>query len=132
MSEQRLFHLDRILFGSNTILVFKYPLLNRKHKEVRSQITQERGILEEEQLEAETRKILIQNGLIDQETIKENMREDEDEDQVLQRLMKVEDYSEDEIQEDINLVDWDFAYNEILKFEDRKKVKYTIEADKKA
>lgn len=46
--------------------------------------------------------------------------------------MKVEDYSEDEIQEDINLVDWDFAYNEILKFEDRKKVKYTIEADKKA
>lgn len=36
ISEQRLFHLDRILFGSNTILVFKYPLLNRKFRELRA------------------------------------------------------------------------------------------------
>lgn len=46
--------------------------------------------------------------------------------------MRVDDYTEHEIQEDIDNVDWDFAYNEILKFEDRKKVKYTMEADKKA
>jgi hypothetical protein len=30
------------------------------------------------------------------------------------------------------MIDWDFAYNEILKFEDRKRIKYTQEADKKA
>ncbi len=36
--------------------------------------------------------------------------------------MRVEDYTEDEIQEDINSVDWDFAYNnEILKLEEHKK-----------
>jgi hypothetical protein len=32
ITEYRLFHMDRILFGSNTILVFKYPLMNRKIK----------------------------------------------------------------------------------------------------
>lgn len=30
LSEARLFHLDRILFGSNTIFIFKYPLMKRK------------------------------------------------------------------------------------------------------
>lgn len=30
IAEQRLYHLDRILLGSNTLLVFKYPLLKRK------------------------------------------------------------------------------------------------------
>ena len=28
--ERRLYHLDRIMFGTNTILLFKYPLLKRK------------------------------------------------------------------------------------------------------
>lgn len=36
--------------------------------------------------------------------------------------MTVEDYSEHEIEEDINAIDWDFAYtNEILKVEEGKK-----------
>ena len=60
------------------------------------------------------------------------MEEGEDEDQVLQKLMRVDDYTDEEIQEDINLVDWDFAYNEILKLEEKKKVKYTMEADRRA
>ena len=45
--------------------------------------------------------------------------------------MRVEDYSEQEIEQDVNEVDWDFAYGEILKLEERKKDKYTMEADKK-
>lgn len=45
--------------------------------------------------------------------------------------MRVEDYTEEEIQEDINMVDWDFAYNEILMLEERKKSKYTKEANQK-
>lgn len=39
--------------------------------------------------------------------------------------MTVDDYTEDEVQEDINSVDWDYAYNEILKIEERKISKYT-------
>ena len=45
--------------------------------------------------------------------------------------MRVDDYSEQEIEQDVNEVDWDFAYGEILKLEERKKDKYTMEADKK-
>ena len=45
--------------------------------------------------------------------------------------MRVDDYSEEEIQEDITLVDWDYAYNEILKIEERKISKFTKEADKR-
>ena len=45
--------------------------------------------------------------------------------------MRVDDYTEEEVQEDINVVDWDFAYSEILKLEERKKSMYTKEADKK-
>jgi len=45
--------------------------------------------------------------------------------------LRVEDYSEQEIEQDVNEVDWDFAYGEILKLEERKKDKYTMEADKK-
>lgn len=57
--------------------------------------------------------------------------DDHDEESVIQKLMRVDDYTEDEIQEDNNLVDWDFAYDEILKLEERKMVKYTLEADRK-
>jgi hypothetical protein len=35
---QRLNHLDRILFGSNTILVFKYPLMKRGLMQLKSEI----------------------------------------------------------------------------------------------
>lgn len=67
--------------------------------------------------------MLIEQGLIE---LGEN-----DDDEVRQQLMRVSDYTEEEIQEDVNMVDWDFAYNEILKLEERKKTKYTNEASKK-
>ena len=38
VSCQRLFHMDRVLFGSNTILVFKYPLLKRKLQQVKDSL----------------------------------------------------------------------------------------------
>ena len=41
--------------------------------------------------------------------------------------MRVENYSEEELQEDTNAVDWESAYNEILKIEQRKKDKQTME-----
>jgi hypothetical protein len=36
--EQRLHHLDRILFGTNTILLFKYPLLRKKFDKIKEKI----------------------------------------------------------------------------------------------
>lgn len=45
--------------------------------------------------------------------------------------MIVEDYTDHEIEQDVNMVDWDFAYNEILKLEERKKDKIAMEAEKR-
>ena len=59
----------------------------------------------------------------------DDYQNDDDEETARQKLMRVDDYTELEIQEDINMVDWDFAYNEILKLEERKKSKYTSEAN---
>lgn len=89
---------------------------------------QERSDLNEDQAEAEAKKLLVQSGLINRDMI--NL--DDDEDVAIQKMMRVDDYTEEEIHDDIELVDWEFAYNEILKLEERKKVKYTMEADKKA
>jgi hypothetical protein len=36
--ERKLFHLDRIMFGTNTILLFKFPLLKRKLNMVKHEI----------------------------------------------------------------------------------------------
>jgi hypothetical protein len=40
--ERRLFHLDRIMFGTNTILLFKYPLLKRKLNKIKYEIREEK------------------------------------------------------------------------------------------
>jgi hypothetical protein len=34
--------------------------------------------------------------------------------------MRVDDYSKHEIEEDMNSIDWEFAYNEVLKIEEKK------------
>ena len=56
---------------------------------------------------------------------------DEDEDEARKKQLTVEDYTDQEIDQDTNEVDWDFAYSEILRLEERKKDKQTMEADKR-
>ena len=41
IAEHRLFHMDRILFGSNTIFLFKYPLMKRKLDQIKHEIESE-------------------------------------------------------------------------------------------
>lgn len=60
LTEYRLFHLDRILFGSNTILVFKYPLQNRKLKDLKNELQSSQPELTLEQIEEEAKKLLAQ------------------------------------------------------------------------
>jgi len=55
--------MDRILFGSNTILVFKYPLMNRKLKQIRAQVSRENPSLNEDQLEQFARRVLSEEGV---------------------------------------------------------------------
>lgn len=43
--------------------------------------------------------------------------------------MTVEDYTEEEINDDINGIDWDYAYNEILKIEEQKQSKIEQKAN---
>lgn len=51
VSEQRLFHLDRIVFGINTIFLFKYPLIKRKLAALTQKLREEFFKLPEEELE---------------------------------------------------------------------------------
>jgi hypothetical protein len=119
--------LDRILFGSNTILVFKYPLLKRRLAHIKSQLLSEQPDLSGEDLEKLANKQLAKIGLID--TSEESKEEDEEE--LRRKQLTVQDYGDDEVEEDDNAIDWDFAFGEILKIEERKKDKAEIEARKK-
>ncbi len=61
---QRLNHLDRILFGSNTILVFKYPLMKRRLMQLKSEILGDNPDMTAEELENKARAYLIMKPLI--------------------------------------------------------------------
>ena len=120
-----------MLFGSNTILVFKYPLLKRKLQEARDLLSQRTPGMDDDDLEREARAYVISHGLIANNDDNEENKADESEEDALKRMITVEDYSEEEIEQDIAMVDWDFAYNEILKIEQRKKDKSEMEAARK-
>jgi hypothetical protein len=54
-----------VLFGSNTILVFKYPLLKRKLQQVKDSLLNDSPGLQEEELEAKARELLASMSLYD-------------------------------------------------------------------
>jgi hypothetical protein len=56
--------LDRILFGSNTILVFKYPLLKRKMQQIKTSILEKDNTITDDELDIQAKKILVEEGLI--------------------------------------------------------------------
>lgn len=93
LSEYRLWHLDRVLFGSNTILVFKYPLMNRKLRQIKQKVAIENEGIDQDQIEQTARKILVEDGLIDLK----DFEGADDEDEARQKLMRVDDYTEEEI-----------------------------------
>jgi len=61
---QRLYHLDRILLGSNTILVFKYPLMKRKLLQIKSKFLSEIPDISAEELEQTAKQVLLNEPLI--------------------------------------------------------------------
>jgi len=128
---QRLCHLDRILFGSNTILVFKYPLMKRKLLKLKSQLLSEDPNFSGEELEVLAKRMLLNEPLISQSNEEEESKEEVDEDAQRRKAITVEDYDDDEVEDDDRQVDWDFAMDEILKIENRKKDKANEETRRK-
>ena len=128
---QRLYHLDRILFGSNTILVFKYPLMKRKLLQIKSKFLSEIPDISAEELEQTAKQVLLNEPLIQISYSEEESKEAGDDDALRRTAMTVEDYDDDEVEDDDRQIDWDFAMDEILKIENRKKDKANEEARKK-
>jgi hypothetical protein len=120
---QRLYHLDRILFGSNTILVFKYPLMKRKLLQIKSKFLSEIPDISAEELEQTAKQVLLNEPLIQISYSEEESKEAGDDDALRRTAMTVEDYDDDEVEDDDRQIDWDFAMDEILKIENRKKDK---------
>jgi hypothetical protein len=120
---QRLYHLDRILFGSNTILVFKYPLMKRKLLQIKSKFLSEIPDISAEELEQTAKQVLLNEPLIQISYSEEESKEAGDDDALRRTAMTVEDYDDDEVEYDDRQIDWDFAMDEILKIENRKKDK---------
>jgi len=73
--------------------------------------------LVEEEVDEKAREIILKQVLIDFES---ECKEGEDEEEMRKNLMKVEGYSKVEIEEDMNTIDWDIAYQEVIKLEEEK------------
>lgn len=109
------------MFGTNTILVFKYPLMKRELNAIKAKIREEKTDLSEQELEALARQQMENLDSI----VKETESDQEQEEESKQSSLRVEDYTKEEMDEDTNTVDWDTAYNEVLAVEEKKKDQIT-------
>lgn len=57
--------------------------------------------------------------------------DDYGEEEVKSSEMRVEDYTREEIEEDMGAIDWEFAYNEVLKVEEKKQDEAKLEQQRK-
>lgn len=77
----------------------------------------------EDELNERTKVLICKEELI---SMNSQEKGEEDEDELRRRLMRVDDYSKHEIEEDMNSIDWELAYQEVIKIEEEK----TIEKEK--
>lgn len=116
--------MDRILFGYNTIFIFRYPLMKRKLEGLmRGRLLEStEGIQEMDKKIA--MKILLEKAeeIVDMDGVfKENEQEDSEEEEGKSEYKThpfgkflVEAYEQDEMETDIELygIDWDMAHKE--------------------
>lgn len=108
--KQVLNHLDTIYFDSQSALIlFKYPLQNRKVAELKKEVIEE---TEGQDLGDEEIAVLVQSRLLEQG--------------VTTDLSKVicEEYTDEEVRQDHDALDWDKAFDEINKMEEQKRQLY--------
>mmetsp|Transcript_1342 Transcript_1342/g.850 ORF Transcript_1342/g.850 Transcript_1342/m.850 type:complete len:97 (-) Transcript_1342:1647-1937(-) len=96
------------MFGTSAMFLFKFPLLKRKLNRIKAGIREaNENSLEESEVDELAKEAIIKEDLIDMNS---ECKEDEDEEEVRKQLVRVEDYSKVEIEEDMNTIDWEIAY----------------------
>lgn len=120
--KQVLNHLDTIYFGSNQMLLFKYPQMKRYLMLYKQEIQEEQN--SEHNSDEEEEKVPQE---------KEKLDEDEIETLAYNKLMELgvrtndpdlvicEDYEDDEIKNDHQAIDWETAFAEVERVEEEKK-----------
>ena len=71
-------------------------------------------VLGKEQMDQEVKELVIKEGLINGDMHNDSRSSQDTEESQRARMITVEEYSEEEIEEDMNAIDWDFAYSEVL------------------
>lgn len=112
---QVLGHLDTVYFGPGAMLLFKFPLMKRTLIRIQDEIQQEQAEAREADPEAEVMDsdeiaALAYNRLMEQGVGTDDLT------QVI-----CEDYSEEEIKNDRNAVDWEQAQEEVDRVEEQRK-----------
>ena len=88
-------HLDKIYFGSGAMLLFKYPMQKRWVEKYKAEIRQEDEGLDDEEISILANERLLNSGITD---------DIEKEDEII-----CQDYTDEEIQADMDAVDFDHA-----------------------
>lgn len=103
---QVLHHLDKLYFGSGAMLLFKYPMQKRIMDRIWNEVEEEDPSLDKDEIRVLAQDRLLNQGLTDDIT---NMEE-----------IVCEDYTDEEIREDIEAVDFDSAQAEVVRMEEEK------------
>ena len=88
-------HLDKIYFGSGAMLLFKYPMQKRWVEKYKAEIKEEDEGLDDEEISILANERLLNSGITD---------DIEKEDEII-----CQDYTDEEIQADMDAVDFDHA-----------------------
>lgn len=111
--KQILNHLDTIYFGSGAMLLFKYPLLKQKVTKFTEDIkTETAGDDQEDDLAEDEINILVMSRVMEH-----GLFDPEDEEKVTECV----DYTEEDIQSDMQAIDWEGAYIEVERMEEKKR-----------
>lgn len=111
--KQILKHLDTIFFGSGAMLLFKYPLMKVKVEQITAEIKAETaGDDQEEDLAEDEINILVMSRLMDH-----GLFDPEDEEKITECLT----YTDEDIQADMQAIDWEGAYIEVERMEEKKR-----------
>jgi len=97
--------------------------MKRKLLQIKSKFLSEIPDISAEELEQTAKQVLLNEPLIQISYSEEESKEAGDDDALRRTAMTVEDYDDDEVEDDDRQIDWDFAMDEILKIENRKKDK---------
>lgn len=93
----KLWHMDRIIFGNNSVFLFRYP----KQKHLLEELDNDKASLTQ----------IIEGEKDDQDDEEEETKEKD-----APHFLSAETYDHDELESDLVGIDWETAINEMLKY----------------